>query len=96
MTGLLRQLTGLFRYTDEPRHDKARDDEPEQARQQSLPIVPKDKIEPGHNNARPQQQAAEEPKRGMSGRNTLTNRPQKGAEKKCSQQNPRYQSEHQT
>ena len=81
MAGLLRRaVVAVHRRAGKPRHDETRDDKSEQTRQQPLPMTARDKIKSSQGNARPQQQAAEEPKRRLSGRNALAHRPPKAAE----------------
>src|ERR1039458_8341524 len=94
MAGRLCRATWLRRPA-EPRHKKACHDKSKQAHQQPLPMTARDEIETSQCNARSQQQAAEEPKRWLPGREAFANCPPKAAEEYCAEQEARHQGQSQ-
>jgi hypothetical protein len=58
MAGLLCHVSWLFRRSNEPRHNQARNDKSDQAHHQPFPVTERDKIETSQGNTRSQQKAA--------------------------------------
>src|ERR1017187_423528 len=84
----LRRMAGLLcraalvpsRWPGQPHYGQACQDKPKETHDQPLPMPAADKVKSSQGNAHPRQQAGEEPKRRLLGRNTLANRPPKSAE----------------
>src|SRR5664279_2521027 len=76
MAGLLcRAGLVLSRWPGQPHHGQACQDKPKETHDQPLPMPAADKVDSSQGNAHPHQQAGEEPKCRLLGRNTLASRP---------------------
>ena len=64
----------------QPRDDRARQDKAQRADQESLPVAARGEVEARQGNGHAQQQAAEEPQRGLLGGHPLANRPPEAPE----------------
>src|ERR1035441_10836189 len=89
MAGRLCRVTWLLRRPGEPRHNNSRHDKCKEAHQQALQMTACEKIETSQCNARSQQQAAEEPKRWLLGREPFADCPPQAAEEYCAEQEAR-------
>jgi hypothetical protein len=68
MAGLLCRRDAVSDWrAGQPHYDQARQDKSQEAHQQPLPMIAREKIETGQGQARSEQQASEEPKGRPSG-----------------------------
>src|ERR1035438_4397602 len=86
MGSLLFRAAWVFRpQPGQPCDGETRNDKPQKAREQPLPLAAGNKVKSRQDNAHAQQPAAEKPERRPGGRDPLANRPPQSAEKKRSE-----------